>query len=85
MEEVGFSLKHVAGYSRTNFKQWDNMIRICGLRTVTPATVQIEGNRRGRETTQEVMKAVPRGNKEKFNRIRNNGDEEEDMDLSDII
>lgn len=47
--------------------------------------MQIGGNRRGREITQEAMKAVPKGNKEKFNRIRNDGDEEEDMDLSDII
>jgi len=30
------------------------------------------------------MKAIPRGNNERLNRIRNNGDEEEDMDLSDI-
>lgn len=55
------------------------------FKIVTPATVQIGGNRRGREITQEVVKAVPRGNNEKFNRIRNNGDEEKDMDLSDII
>lgn len=46
--------------------------------------MRIGGNRRGREITQEVMKAVPRGNNERLNRIRNNGDEEEDMDLSDI-
>ena len=47
-------------------------------------TVWIGGNTTGREITQEVIKAIPRGKDERLDQIRNNGDEEEDMNSSDI-
>lgn len=46
--------------------------------------MRIGGNRRSREITQDGMKAIPRGNNERLNQIRNNGDEEKDVDLNDI-
>lgn len=40
------------------------------FRTITPATVQIGGNMRSREVTQEMITAIPSGNVEKLNWIR---------------
>lgn len=41
-----------------------------GFRTITPATVWIGGNMRSKEITQEMITAIPSGNVEKLNWIR---------------
>ena len=48
------------------------------------ATAWIGSNGTDREIAQEVIKAIPGGNDEKMDWIRNNEDEEEDMNLSNI-